>query len=422
MLIRLLLINSVVLLTSGYAKANESHFDDGFNALVTEVTHQPYLSPQLDFANAITVLKNQPKISEHALKDWQEQLTNHKPQTHCDKIAYNSLAKQLKLIEKREKLKAGLSQNSRYQGSFSSLPNGREWYLHWLDTWLMDDITPSLLKEVARAELENAFAEYQKLKAEGVEGDTNTISAKEHNLIVDAFRKREAVAKASLHRLFALSDFDAPLTIAASGLPESFPAPGIYDNQSQTFLYHPHSGVMNPSHFDWLYLHEGIPGHHLQFNVAQKQSLCPTNAFAPITFVTSEGWAAYVETLGKEIGLYQMKSSEAYALSWRVLRALRVLIDIGIHYENWSDERAQIIWQKYLPEQQEIMQREIKRIKNWPAQVITYVYGKYLIEKAIEPHANNRTIALNHVLRLSNQMPLALSHLDAFMPTNQKNN
>ena len=250
------------------------------------------------------------------------------------------MAKQLKLIEKREKFKAGLSQSSRYQGSFSDLPNSRKWYLHWLDTWLMDDITPSQLKNIASAELENAFAEYQKLKAEGAGGDTYAIPATEHTRIVDAFRKREEVAKASLQRLFALSDFDAPITIAASGLPEEFPAPGIYDNQRQAFLYYPHGGVMTPSHFDWLYLHEGIPGHHLQFNVAQKQSLCPTNAFAPITFVTSEGWAAYVETLGKEIGLYQMKSSEAYALSRRVLRALRVLIDIGIHYENWSDEKA----------------------------------------------------------------------------------
>jgi hypothetical protein len=58
MLIRLLLLNSVVLLTSGYAKANENRFNDGFNSLVNEVTTQRYLSPQLDFANALVVIKN----------------------------------------------------------------------------------------------------------------------------------------------------------------------------------------------------------------------------------------------------------------------------------------------------------------------------------------------------------------------------
>lgn len=150
------------------------------------------------------------------------------------------MAKQLKLIEKREKFKAGLSQSSRYQGSFSDLPNSRKWYLHWLDTWLMDDITPSQLKNIASAELENAFAEYQKLKAEGADGDTYAIPATEHTRIVDAFRKREEVAKASLQRLFALSDFDAPITIAASGLPEEFPAPGIYDkSKASVFILPP---------------------------------------------------------------------------------------------------------------------------------------------------------------------------------------
>lgn len=75
-----------------------------------------------------------------------------------------------------------------------------------------------------------------------------------------------------------------------------------------------------------------------------------------------------------------------------------------------------------MPEQPEIMEREIKRIKNWLTQVITYVYGKYLIEKVIQPHTYDRTIVLHHVLKLSNQMPLALSHLDEFLLTNQKNN
>ncbi|MGB0988448.1 MAG: hypothetical protein ACPGVL_14520, partial [Pseudoalteromonas spongiae] len=77
---------------------------------------------------------------------------------------------------------------------------------------------------------------------------------------------------------------------------------------------------------------------------------------------------------------------------------------------------AKLLWQTYLPEHPEIMVREINRIKNWPAQVITYVYGKYRIEKAIEPYRNNRTRALNRVLRLSNQPPLALEQLADFMP------
>lgn len=422
MLFRYSLLIYLGLKSTSVLFAAEGNFSQDFKALVTEVTSKPYLAPQLDFSNAINRLKNESSITEKTLDEWQQRLMVLMPETRCDKVAHESLAKHLEFVRQREKLKAGLSNSSHYQGSFEDLPDAKAWYLHWLETWLMDDVTPSNLKDIAHAELRIAFAEYQKAKKRVIVSDAEVIPAAQHSKIVEAFQKREALAKAKLQHLLSLSNFDTPLNISASGLPEEFPAPGIYDNQTQTFLYHPHGGVMNTSHFDWLYIHEGIPGHHLQFNVAKNQSLCATNAFAPIPFVSSEGWAAYVETLGKEIGLYQQPSSEAYALEWRVLRALRVMIDIGIHFERWPDEKAQTLWLKYLPDQPNIMQREIKRIKNWPAQVITYVYGKHLIEKAIEPYSDYRTLALNRVLRLSNQMPVSLSYLEEFMPIEQNKN
>ena len=103
----------------------------------------------------------------------------------------------------------------------------------------------------------------------------------------------------------------------------------------------------------------------------------------PLPFVSTEGWAAYVELLGEELGVFNHPHSRLYASEWRVLRALRVLIDIGLHYDGWSEQQAQQLWMQYLPEQPDIMLREIKRIQNWPVQVITYVYGKYRIEQAL---------------------------------------
>ena len=420
MLFRYSLLLCLWLQSASVLYANEHIFNQNYQALVDEVTSKPYLQPQLDFANAIERLKKQPEIAENTVSEWQAKLQKLTPHTTCQKIAFQSLENHLRRIKVRESLKSQLSKESQYSGDFSALPNGRLWYLHWLETWLMDDVTPSELQEIAFNELQVAFAQYQNISAQAG-ASTAAIPAAERQKIVAAFITREQKVKANLQTMLNLPEFDAPLTIAPSGLPESFPAPGIYDNRSQRFLYHPQNGEMHLSHFDWLYLHEGIPGHHLQFNVVGTESLCPTSAIVPIPFVSSEGWAAYVETLGKEMGLYEMPSSEAYALKWRVLRALRVLIDIGIHYESWPDEKAKELWQTYLPEHPEIMVREINRIKNWPAQVITYVYGKYRIEKAIQPYQSNRTTALNHVLRLSNQPPLALEQLADFMSIENNN-
>lgn len=415
MLLRYSLLLCLWLQSASVLYASEHNFNQHYQALVDDVINKPYLQPQLDFANAIERLKKQPEIAENTVSEWQAKLQKLTPKTTCQKIAFQSLENHLRRVKVRESLKRKLSKETQYSGDLSALPNGRLWYLHWLETWLMDDVTPSELQEIAFNELQVAFAQYQKMNAQA-RTSTAAIPAAEHQKIVAAFITREQKVKANLQTMLNLPEFDAPLTIAPSGLPESFPAPGIYDNRTQRFLYHPQNGEMHLSHFDWLYLHEGIPGHHLQFNVVSTESLCPTSAIVPIPFVSSEGWAAYVETLGKEMGLYEMPSSEAYALKWRVLRALRVLIDIGIHYQGWPDEKAKVLWQTYLPEHPEIMVREINRIKNWPAQVITYVYGKYRIEKVIEPYRNNRARALNRVLRLSNQPPLALEQLADFMP------
>jgi uncharacterized protein (DUF885 family) len=135
---------------------------------------------------------------------------------------------------------------------------------------------------------------------------------------------------------------------------------------------------------DWLFLHEAVPGHHFQNKFSIKQANCPTINELTQSTVFIEGWAAYVETLGEQLGLFTDHSSVGYALDWQALRAVRVLLDIGIHHDGWTDNKAREIWQQYIPEQRDIMEREIARIHRWPVQVITYVYGKVMIIKAIQ--------------------------------------
>ncbi len=399
-------------------------FAHEFEALSQDVEQLNFVPFQMDFANFWRTLDLDalpPKNTIQALQARNKALT---PIGACESIQQASLSHFLGLIEQRTVLTATLASQSKkpsYSGLFTELPDGREWYQHWLDSWLLGKIEIADINRIAEQELLTAsqLLERAQRAKTGATEQLKKFPADQHHAIVAAFRDREALVSKQLSEVLAIDKPIAPFNIQPSGLPPSFPAPGIYDNTTATFLYHLQNGVMHEMSMDWLFLHEALPGHHLQFAVLQASPLCPSLSFMSTPLVSAEGWAGYIELLGKALGLFQHPESHVYALKWRVLRALRVLIDVGLHHEAWSDERAESLWQQYLPGEEHIMHREIARIKRWPVQVITYVYGKHLIEAALEQQATlNPDMPLsqlrNRVLRLGNQPPIALTYLSEF--------
>ncbi|UCD59841.1 MAG: DUF885 family protein, partial [Flavobacteriaceae bacterium] len=94
-----------------------------------------------------------------------------------------------------------------------------------------------------------------------------------------------------------------------------------------------------------------------------------------------EGWGAYIEQYGNELGAYN-SPMDAYAqLQWDLIRSVRVVLDVALNYYGWSDEQAMEFWNKHIADKEDIGKREINRMKRWPAQVITYKYGKHILDK-----------------------------------------
>jgi uncharacterized protein (DUF885 family) len=89
----------------------------------------------------------------------------------------------------------------------------------------------------------------------------------------------------------------------------------------------------------------------------------------------SEGWAAYAETLGKELGVYQTIFDELGEYEWDLVRSVRLPLDVGINYYGWTDQEALAFWKKNIRGRDDIAVREINRVRTWPAQVVTYKYG-----------------------------------------------
>jgi uncharacterized protein (DUF885 family) len=123
--------------------------------------------------------------------------------------------------------------------------------------------------------------------------------------------------------------------------------------------------------------HEGIPGHHLQLSVQQQLTGLPKFRLHGLGFnAYIEGWALYAEQLGKEVGLYQDPVSDYGRLSSELFRAVRLVVDTGIHSQGWSREQVVEFFRKSGAVDEPTIQSETDRYIAWPAQALSYKLGQ----------------------------------------------
>jgi len=125
--------------------------------------------------------------------------------------------------------------------------------------------------------------------------------------------------------------------------------------------------------------HEGIPGHHLQFSIAQElPGLPPFRRFASYN-AYSEGWAFYAERLGKEAGFYQDPYSEYGRLENEMWRSVRLVVDTGVHYKHWSRRQMVDFFRQHTAMDEPNIQTEVDRYIAWPGQALAYKLGQMKI-------------------------------------------
>ncbi len=125
--------------------------------------------------------------------------------------------------------------------------------------------------------------------------------------------------------------------------------------------------------------HEGVPGHHMQISIQQRLTGLPEFRLHLINNAYAEGWAVYAEALGKEIGFFQDPASDFGRLSRELLRAVRLVIDPGIHSEGWTREQAVAYFRASGAADEPTIQAEIDRYIAWPAQALGYKIGQLKI-------------------------------------------
>jgi uncharacterized protein (DUF885 family) len=131
--------------------------------------------------------------------------------------------------------------------------------------------------------------------------------------------------------------------------------------------------------------HEGVPGHHMQLSVQQQLTGLPKFRLHGLGFnAYTEGWALYAEQLGKEVGFYQDPVSDYGRLSSELFRAVRLVVDTGIHSKGWTRDQVVDFFRKSGAVDEPTIQSETDRYIAWPAQALSYKLGQLKIRELRE--------------------------------------
>jgi uncharacterized protein (DUF885 family) len=126
--------------------------------------------------------------------------------------------------------------------------------------------------------------------------------------------------------------------------------------------------------------HEGVPGHHLQFSIAQELTgLPPFRKYDLDLNAYTEGWAFYSERLGKEVGFYQDPYSDYGRLQNEMWRAVRWVVDTGVHSKHWTRQQMVDFFHEHTAMDDQNIETEVDRYIAWPAQALSYKMGQMKI-------------------------------------------
>ena len=306
-----------------------------------------------------------------------------------------------KLIPKMGELQTFLREEylpaGRDTHGLGALPNGPEAYQYLIKYHTTTNMTADEIFALGQQEVERITAEMEKVIAQiGFKGDmkeffnhVNTrkelMPFKEPQQVIDYYNGIHEKMKSQLGVLFDLTPkggFEVRRTEAfreASASAEYIG--GTKDGSRPGVFYVPIPDVTtyNILTSEALFLHEAIPGHHYQLSLQQENENLPEFLHAEGMGVFVEGWALYTESLGKELGLYDDPYQYFGMLSQEMHRAIRLVVDTGIHAKGWTREQAI----QYSLDHEAISEdgaiAEIERYMVAPGQALSYKTGQLKI-------------------------------------------
>ena len=294
-----------------------------------------------------------------------------------------------------EFLRTEYDPKGRTELTIESLADGKRRYAEAVKTMTTVNVPPADVHDIGLKEVARITAEMTKLAQsqgykdlasfrEAVNNDPKWKPTSEQQ-ILDDYKKYIHQMEPKLPELFGLLP-KSPVTVEP--IPDFAKAaathyvPGTPDGKRPGRVV---VAVSNPTKRtlvddEAVAYHEGVPGHHLQISIAQTLEGLPKFRLHGFFTAYAEGWALYSEVLGKEIGFYQDPVSDYGRLNSEMLRAVRLVVDTGIHDKNWS--RQQVIDYMHANDINDALaQTEADRYIAWPGQALAYKMGQLTILK-----------------------------------------
>ena len=294
-----------------------------------------------------------------------------------------------------EFLRTEYDPKGRTELTIESLADGKRRYAEAVKTMTTVNVPPADVHDIGLKEVARITAEMTKLAQgqgykdlasfrEAVNNDPKWKPTSEQQ-ILDDYKKYIHQMEPKLPELFGLLP-KSPVTVEP--IPDFAKAAATHYVQGTPDGKRPGRvvvAVSNPAKRtlvddEAVAYHEGVPGHHLQISIAQTLEGLPKFRLHGFFTAYAEGWALYSEVLGKEIGFYQDPVSDYGRLNSEMLRAVRLVVDTGIHDKNWS--RQQVIDYMHANDINDALaQTETDRYIAWPGQALAYKMGQLTILK-----------------------------------------
>jgi uncharacterized protein (DUF885 family) len=284
----------------------------------------------------------------------------------------------------------------RAEPGISSLPDGAKYYQFLIKQSTTTDLTPNQIHQMGLREVEKDEAEmlaiakklgFQDLASLRASIKTNPkLKPASPEALLAAYQGYVNGMEAKLPQLFGhlpqskLEVVEMPKYIEKTA-PPAYYDPGSPSAGRPGHLWVNLDNVPNRSllNVEAIAYHEGVPGHHLQLSIAQEQQGVPEfrKHLEYTAFV--EGWALYAEHLGKDAGFYQDPYSDFGRLDADMWRAIRLVVDTGVHSQHWTRQQMVDYFHAHSSLDEPTVQSEVDRYIAWPAQALAYKIGQLKI-------------------------------------------
>jgi uncharacterized protein (DUF885 family) len=279
------------------------------------------------------------------------------------------------------------------------MPGGDKLYAYLIQSTTTTDMTPEQIHQLGLSEVARITKEFDKVRRQvGFKGTlpqffdymrtSPKFQPKSREQLNEDYYNLKKKVDAQVPRLFSLVP-KTPLRIQPyEPFREKFEAGGSYEpgtpdgSRPGTFFFNAYD---LPSRSTWeettLFLHEGEPGHHFQISIAQENAALPSFMRFGGNTAYAEGWALYAETLGYDMGFYKDPYARFGTLNDEMLRAMRLVVDTGIHAEGWTRDQSIAYMLGHSGMSKTDATAEVERYIAIPSQATAYKIGALTIQR-----------------------------------------